>query len=111
MDPSGGGTITDYAVLDSPGIEELVDLDIADVDADGDLDVLAWGLDADDGLLLVRYLNDGTGTASAFRECQVAALDEAPAAAGDLDEDGLPDMVTVAGCEDCPSTWTTHLLQ
>jgi FG-GAP-like repeat len=74
-----------------------IDLQVADLDADGDLDVLEvnqqhQGLAILDAAL-VSFLNDGEGQFATGVEAAALTKDSQTDAAGDHDADGLPDVL------------------
>jgi cysteine-rich repeat protein len=90
------------------------DLALADLDGDGDLDaavaVAAFdpGLDPQTRPGVVRFRNDGTGNLTALRmPLLVTGSDPQSVALGDLNGDGVPDIVTANTGSDSLSVFLT----
>jgi hypothetical protein len=88
FDEDGDVDVVD--TLDHPGFSSVGNLLPADIDRDGDPDLIAFGtLESDGTAGIAKYINDGAGS---FYECLVASsLEATGTAAGDLNEDGQPD--------------------
>ena len=92
------------------GLTNLVSgsADFADVDGDGDLDLLLTGEDVDNFPTTTLYLNDGTGT---FSSTTAGLLDLAQSASdvADVDGDGDLDLVLSGSDGDGVATTTIYL--
>lgn len=96
LEGNGDGTFT---VLDTADAGEGISygaLDIADMDGDGDLDLVAAATNAD--YLYKWFVNDGTGRFPLSHQID-SGYSAGGWAADDLDGDGDPDLLTVAGQE------------
>ncbi len=71
----------------------VVSTSLADVDGDGDLDMVVAGQDADYSPSAALYLNNGSGTFSGATASFTAVDYGASTAFGDVDGDGDPDLV------------------
>ena len=79
---------------------------LADLDADGDLDVLAAGVLEDE----IAWWENDSGDGSSWIERRVEALIEAPfaVAVGDVDADGDPDVVGALFNDDSVLWWSNE---
>ena len=79
--------------------------DAADIDGDGDLDVVGVGRNAAGEATATLYRNDGQGQFTAVDAGLTGVLDGGDAAWGDVDQDGDPDLVITGETSDgIPST-------
>jgi hypothetical protein len=88
---NGSGTFTYGPVTSVAPSGDLHDVHLADLDNDGDLDFVAYGLNSSGTVLLVR-LNDGNGAFSGTYALTVASNCQS-LALGDMNGDGNPDVV------------------
>jgi len=96
---AGLGTFSDASAASLPaGLPGALGLGVADVDSDGDLDLVLAGGSAGVGLLR----NDGTGHFAAVAPTATALppLHAVAVAVADLNEDGLPDVAVACAGQD-----------
>jgi len=94
----GLGRFQDESVarLSHPG-NVLADIELGDLDGDGDLDLVAATAEALAGFPDRIWLNDGTGVFSSWIDLPAAQVNSSGIALADLDGDGFMDIVISTG--------------